>query len=355
MVSVMHACYELVENELRKSTADLESARYEAGIFHHILPQLNTVRDGYRALSEPFAKIEKQLCPMSVFLPRLDQLSSFFADSQGNRLNNSLTLDGVHEFPEPEDHGDERWQRVKALCAAAILVMLNLPVQSTQQEKLWDELQGYLRQPGVRVKPEELKALRRHLPGAFAAEVSVGEARRIFHRLKAWLHSSGKHNSPHMPQGLELSLLSFAIDCSGVECQGTDVGYEDTKIWVGSQRPINTLDALAIMHERWRVFNARLEVIRGEQVRLELEYAKPCFEDDMDWNALYGGLLNAASLEEGSFTRGNLVHLGMLLLGSGEIKMAERRFFRAEPTGSVGIEWLSSSRLCIDWTVLIEN
>lgn len=356
IVAVVQSAYERMSIELKKSKADLESARYEAGMFHSVLPDLNIVRIGHRRLNEPFACIERQLFPMSIFLPRLGQLTALFTDKKPHILAEGMVIEGMHDFPEPEMQDDVRWKNTAPLCAAAVLRMLGLASLSMTPQELWGELQRYLQSPDPLVPATVAKALRRHLPEIFRPTFELDDARRLFTRLKAWLHSSSKLNRPDMPQSLDLSLLLFALDCSGVGCHRDKDLDEDLQIWVGSTRPIEVLDALDVMHGTSHLIAAQIEVHRREQVRLELEYMKPFYYGEMDWTKLHSRI--QAFADESSrvyFTAGDLVTMAVSLLGQGKIMLTERRLFRAETTGSVGLEWLTPQRLCIDWTVRFDR
>src|SRR5262249_28087889 len=158
---------------LQRSETDLQSARHEASKFHSVLPDLNTIRIGHRRLNEPFAYIEAQLFPMSIFLPRLEQLSAFFDDKKRTMLAESVVVEGIHQFPDPEDQDDARWKDTEPLCAAAVLRMLGLTSFSSTPQGLWQELQGYLRAPDSAVSTAMINALRRHLPEIFRPSLDL--------------------------------------------------------------------------------------------------------------------------------------------------------------------------------------
>lgn len=225
---------------------------------------LDEIRQGLKNIERPFHLLEAELNPVKGLILGGENVAGFFvAGGPAVKLG-----DGLPEITPRHDWMEGEVDLYKKIVAGVLIKALHLEDQVTGGEDLWEKISNVLCNPKTFSHGKSksttsstellLKELRESIPELSVSAPSSEQVERAYMTIKSWFNDSYKQRKS--APGLPLDMLEFALKVW--ECDVTVGKKELSHFWVASKTPVETIDALGMIHEKYRINKATIEVTR---------------------------------------------------------------------------------------------
>lgn len=238
----------------------LERTAESITLFNKIKPSIDGIRDMLHAVRKPLAVLETALNPIRAILFGED-LTRFFI-STGEPIS---ILDDKLEVTPKHDWGNGPVEVYKTLVAGLLLkaFALEKDVVEAPSSNLWEQVSGLIDRRANVLSQPLFQALLKRLPHLSVREPSVEQVEETFRVIKSWFSDAYKKGKA-IP-GMPVTMLEFAFNVWG--CNFRRDGLDSKTFWVASEPPVETIDALWMLHEKHTLRAAEISV-RKEEYRL---------------------------------------------------------------------------------------
>jgi hypothetical protein len=320
----------------------------QIGLYKRIDPFLDDIRQGLKDIERPFHLLEAELNPVKGLLFGGEDVAGFFvASGPAVKLD-----DGLPEITPRHDWMDGDVEPYKTIVAGVLIKALHLEKDIPSGKDLWESVSNILCKSNKLLLKELLKST----PELCSNAPGTEQVERAYMTVKSWFNDSYKQREA--APGLPLDMLEFALRVW--ECDIKINKKELSSFWVASRFPVETIDALGMIHEKSRIKEATIEIIKSRnpvsraplsscELRLGL---LPSNKKAGDLRKLRDSLSKA--LKEGVEPRGDMTKFLWTLGGRLKFNLVGTQFIgHAEEGGEISIDFMdakgSSSEMLINW------
>lgn len=321
----------------------------QIGLYKRIDPFLDEIRQGLKNIERPFHLLEAELNPVKGLLFGGENVAGFFvASGPAVKLD-----DGLPEITPRHDWMDGDVEPYKTIVAGVLIKALHLEKDIPSEQDLWESVSHIL------CKSDKLllKELLNSIPELCSSAPGPEQVERAYMTVKSWFNDSYKQREA--APGLPLDMLEFALRVW--ECDIKINKKELSHLWVASRFPVETIDALGTINEKYRIKEATIEISKDRnpvskaplsscEMRLSL---LPSNKKAGDLKNLRNSLSKA--LKEGVEPRGDMTKFLWTLSGHLKLNLVNTKFIghAGEKEGEVSIDFMdakgSTNELLINW------
>lgn len=235
---------------LEESNRAYRSLETENALFKRIEGPVKQIRLQLAEISKPLMALEAEFNPTRLIMFAGEDLRQFFQAGPPIKVMQ-------HEVVPMHDWDPGAADTCKTLVAGILFKAFRL--ENTTPEpgtSLWEEMSHVLsakaNEPS-RIHSELIKTI----PALMNTNPTEHEVKYTFKLLKSWFSDAFKvENSV----GLPVTLLEFAFKVLG--CAFEKNGEDARTVWVASRPPVQTIEALGVLHDKQRIRGASVHVKR---------------------------------------------------------------------------------------------
>lgn len=309
------------EIEINQMKADKE--RYEDAFKY-----INEIQKIVQELKKPLQNLELSLSPVLGLIYGGGLLTDFF-DTSGRpfQLNEKLAVKPVHDWNAEIARTPEGLKTYQDLTAAVLYKVLGLEDIVRSEPSLWQQLCQLMNMPAAGPKRLLINALGEYIPELKNETPTLEEIRNAFKAIKAWFHEAYK---PKNKFDAKLPVSFLAMSLKAMNCRisfpiGDD---EDLEFWVASTRPIDTIDALAVLDGMYSIEDATFKKTAKNTHLMEIRTKMPHNMDEDSLCKLHRIVTHTLrNYKEGDIPRkGNTTYVFMNLFGFKHMEKDEGGF-----------------------------
>lgn len=258
--------------EIEQSQRKLEKLEAAQELYTSAQQHMNDILNKLHDLQKPVLNLEMTLSPVCGLIYGGQSLERFFQPGGRPVQVNGHTIEALHAWSH-EGKTPEGLKKYQDVTAAVLLKLLGCADSTMPQQSLWQHLYAWINQGVSGSKRLVLKALVEYIPALSHENPEPDEIENAFKLVKLWFNDAYKEHPHHA--SLPYSFLALAL--RSMNC---DFKYEESlsrgdSFWVASRRPVETLDALAVLHNMYAIKQAALIIEKGREHQLDIMVERP--------------------------------------------------------------------------------
>jgi hypothetical protein len=254
---------------LEESIRTKESLELSVDLYKKIEPYIQDIRKGLKDLRAPLFKLEAEMNPVRGIIFSAEDLNEFFQVGPPIKLGEGLPeVNGKHDFEDDALYDKEKLEHFKSLAAGILLKAFHFEkdIRANGADfDFWHQVTSVICDKANQGNQPLFKELIQSVPQLCELAPTPEQVKAVFRILKRWFNDSykyGRDAAGNPGPGLPVTMLEFALRVWGCKVN-TTTGGAVNRFWVASVTPVQTLDALGILHEKHRFKEATLKVERA--------------------------------------------------------------------------------------------
>jgi len=343
--------YYFTSEAIDRRQSQIRERDAQISLYKRIDPFLQEIREGLQNIQRPFLQLETELNPVRGLLLGGDNVKDFF-------VMNGLAIklgDGLPEITPRHDWIDGDVEPYKLIVAGVLIKALHLEKDIHIDQDLWESVSNIL----CASKKLLFKELLNSIPDLCNSEPKAEQVKQAYLTIKSWFSNSYKQRG--VAPGLPLDMLEFALrvwECNTIIEQGEP---SPTHFWVASQTPVDTIDALGMIHEKYGIKEAAIRITKSRDpisrvplssCELRLSFSKS--------NKKAGNLRNlrnslSEALKAGKEPRGDMTKFLWTISGQLKLNLNNTKFIgcEKEKESEISIDFMdtkgASNEMIINW------